>query len=358
MSVSVFLFFVLGLVALVVGADALVAGASRLAARVGISPLVVGLTVVAFGTSAPEFAVSLTGALQGQADLALGNVVGSNLFNVLLILGVTAVIAPLPVQRQLIRVDVPLMIGCSALCWLFALDGTVGRLDGVLLAAGLLVYTAVLIWQSRREHAKAEAPASPPARGLADRIPVQLLLIAAGLALLVVGSRWLVGGAIALAESFGVSELVISLTIVAAGTSLPELATSALAAARGQRDIAVGNIVGSNIFNLLSVLGLTAAIAPDGVAVAPQALEFDIPAMAAVALLCLPLFMTGQIVTRWEGALLVALYVAYTAYLLLAAWHHPWFPDYTWLMTRVAVPTTAVVVTALLVRDLRRRRAA
>lgn len=354
--------FVLGLVLLVFGADFLVAGASKVAGRLGISPLVIGLTVVAFGTSAPELAVSLTGAIAGNADLALGNVVGSNIFNVLFILGLTALIAPLTVQPQLIRLDVPLMLAVSGLCWLLAADGLVGRLDGILLAVGIVAYTTALIWPRRQAPAEPTAtePTAtepPPPPGLTDRLVVQLLQIAAGLAMLVLGSGWLVDGAITFAKALGVSELVISLTIVAAGTSLPEVATSVLAAIRGERDIAVGNIVGSNIFNILCVLGLSAAIAPQGVPVAPAALGFDIPVMTLVALLCLPIFITGKLIARWEGAVFLAYYIAYTVYLVLNARQHPALADYGWAMKWVVMPATAVLVAALLLRDLRRRRA-
>jgi cation:H+ antiporter len=351
--------FVLGLVLLIVGADLLVAGASRVAARLGISSLVIGLTVVAFGTSAPELAVSLTGALGGQADLALGNVVGSNIFNLLFILGATALVAPLPVQPQLIRFDVPLMIGASVLCWLLAWDGVVGRLDGIILAAGIVAYTTALILPTRRKRVEggdlSPQAEPPPAPGWRDKLPVQLLQILGGLVMLVAGSRWLVEGAIVAAKAFGVSELVISLTIVAAGTSLPEVATSILAAIRGERDIAVGNVVGSNIFNLLCVLGLTSAICPSGVAVAPQALALDIPIMTAVAVLCFPLFVTGKIVARWEGAVFLAYYVAYTTYLVLAAQASPLLPGFAWAMRTVVMPATAVIAVALLWRDVRRR---
>lgn len=364
MSALTLLFFVLGLVLLVVGADLLVKGASRIAARLGISSLVIGLTVVAFGTSAPELAVSVTGALNGQADLALGNVVGSNIFNVLFILGVAALVAPLIVQRQLVRLDVPIMIGVSALCWLLAWDGVIGRVDGVLLTIGIVVYTTLLIRMARRQGVAAAAATTvdvetPPApAGLQDNLLVQLLMIGGGLTMLVFGSRWLVDGAVAVAQSLGVSELVISLTIVAAGTSLPELATSVLAAFRGERDIAVGNVVGSNIFNILCVLGLASAIAPGGVAVAPAALSFDIPVMTAVALACLPLFITGGVVSRWEGAVFVLYYVAYTVYLILSAGHHDGLASYGLAMQWVVLPLTALTVLVLLLRDVRRRRRA
>ncbi len=356
MSALTLVFFVLGLALLVVGADLLVAGASRIAGRLGISSLVIGLTVVAFGTSAPELAVSVTGAMNGSADLALGNVVGSNIFNVLFILGLAAMVAPLIVQRQLVRVDVPLMIAVSVAAWLMSLDGVIGRLDGVILATGIVVYTTLLIRMARRQGLAAAAETTQaPAPGLRDRLLVQLAMILGGLGMLVLGSQWLVAGAIALAQSLGLSELIISLTIVAAGTSLPELATSVLAAYRGERDIAVGNVVGSNIFNILCVLGLSAVIVPQGVAVAPAALAFDIPVMTAVAVACLPLFITGGVVSRWEGGLFLAYYVAYTAYLVLAAWQHPALPLYGWAMRWVVMPFTAFLVTILLIRDVRRR---
>ncbi len=365
MSATVLIFFCIGLVLLIVGADLLVAGASRIAGRLGISPLVIGLTIVAFGTSAPELAVSTTGALAGQADLAVGNVVGSNIFNVLFILGLAALVAPLTVQTQLVRIDVPIMIAVCGLCWLFALDGEISRIDGSILAAGIITYTVVLIVMSRRQSAELAAavavveaaqPAEAPTRSLLERIPVQIAMIGAGLAALIFGSRWLVDGAVAFAHSLGISELVISLTIVAAGTSLPELATSVLAAFRGQRDIAVGNVVGSNIFNILCVLGFSAVIAPKGIAVAPAALSFDIPVMTAVALACLPLFITGGVVSRWEGAVFVLYYIAYTVYLVLSAQAHDGLAGYGMAMKWVVLPLTALTVLVVLVRDLRGRK--
>ncbi len=365
MSATVLIFFCIGLVLLIVGADLLVAGASRIAGRLGISPLVIGLTIVAFGTSAPELAVSTTGALTGQADLALGNVVGSSIFNVLFILGMAALVAPLTVQGQLVRIDVPIMIAASGLCWLFALDGEISRIDGTILAAGILTYTVLLILMSRRQAAEVAAAAAlvdaarqpnESRRSLVERIPVQVAMIGGGLAMLVFGSRWLVEGAVAVAHSLGISELVISLTIVAAGTSLPELATSVLAAFRGQRDIAVGNVVGSNIFNILCVLGFSAVIAPKGIAVAPAALSFDIPVMTAVAVACLPLFITGGGVSRWEGAVFVLYYIAYTVYLVLSAQAHDALANYGLAMKWVVLPLTALTVLVVLTRELRGRR--
>jgi cation:H+ antiporter len=340
------LLLAVGLVLLTAGAESLVRGASRGAARLGIPPLIVGLTVVAFGTSAPEFAVSIQSAWSGQADIALGNVVGSNIFNVLFILGLSALVVPLAIASQLIRVDVPLMIGASVLVLLFALDGDIGRVDGAILFAGLLLYTGFQIRQGRRERQSAADRGGPPAgRWWAD-----LAFVVGGLVLLVAGSRLLVTSAMAIAQALGVSELVIGLTIVAAGTSLPEVATSVIASLRGQRDIAAGNVVGSNVFNLLGVLGLAAVVAPAGIGVAPQALQLDIPVMIAVAVACLPIFVTGREIARWEGGLFLAYYIAYTSFLVMAATRHAALGAYSDAMLWFVLPLTAVTLAALLVR--------
>jgi cation:H+ antiporter len=318
-----YILLVIGLVLLVIGAEALVRGASRLAATFGISPLVIGLTVVAFGTSAPEMAVSTVSCLAGQSNIALGNVIGSNIFNILLILGVSALVAPLVVSQQLIKLDVPLMIAVSALVYFFCIDGVISRPEGLLLFSGIFAYTAFLIRQSRREN---KAVQEEYAREYGKKEPLSLkvllkdtALILAGLGLLVLGSKWLVDGAVAIAQKLGVSELVIGLTIVAAGTSLPELATSVVASIRGERDIAVGNVVGSNLFNLLAVLGVAGVVSPSGIAVSPQVLHFDLPVMVAVAIACLPIFFTGSRISRREGALFLGGYIAYTAYLIFTA---------------------------------------
>ena len=287
MTLMTYVYLIAGLVLLVAGAEVLVRGAAKLAAQFGIPPLVIGLTVVAFGTSAPETAVSVQSALNGSGDLAIGNVVGSNIANVLLILGVTALVAPLVVSRQLIRLDVPIMIGASLVTFGLAWDGELSRFDGTLLFAGVLAYTGFLIYSARKDKGGDDDEFAKEF-GL-DEAPkpyawaINLGLIIAGLVLLVVGSNFLVEGAVQLARALGLSELVIGLTVIAIGTSLPELATSIIAAFKGERDIAVGNIVGSNIFNLLLVLGGTAVLAPAGIAVAPAAISFDLPVMTAVA---------------------------------------------------------------------------
>jgi cation:H+ antiporter len=356
MTLGMIGWFVAGLVLLVVGAESLVRGASRLAAAVGLSPLVIGLTVVAFGTSAPEMAVSVGGALSGQGDLAVGNVVGSNIFNVLFILGAAAAIAPLVVSMQLLRFDVPVMIGVSVATLLVAADGVVGRIEGVLLVVGLAVYTALLIRLSRRERAAIQdefAAEYASAAQSAGQLVLQVALVAGGLGLLVLGAGWLVSAAVQMATAFGLSELVIGLTIVAAGTSLPEVATSLIATVRGERDIAVGNVVGSNIFNLLGVLGLSAAVAPDGLRVTPAALGFDVPVMIAVAVACLPIFFTGRLIARWEGWLFLAYYVAYTAYLIMAVAQHDALPLFSSAMVAFVMPLTAVTLLVLTVRAVR-----
>lgn len=350
-----------GLVALVAGAEMLVRGASRIAHSLGVSPLVIGLTVVAFGTSAPEVAVSVQSAQSGQVDIALGNVIGSNIFNVLFILGVSALVAPLVVNAQLIRQEVPVMVGASLLLWALAADGGVSRGDGALLTALLLAYTAFLVVQSRRaargvrqEYRDEFAPAG----GWDRHWGVQVMLVLVGLGLLVLGAGWLVTAAVAFARAFGVSELVIGLTVVAAGTSLPEAATSAMATVRGERDIAVGNVVGSNTFNIFGVLGFSSLVAPTDLVVAPAALAFDLPVMTAVAVACLPVFVTGRRIARWEGAVFLFYYAAYTTYLILAAQHHDALPAFSNAMLGFVVPLTVLTGGIAVWRDWHRPRSA
>jgi cation:H+ antiporter len=352
-----------GLVLLVIGGELLVRGASKLAVSLGISPLVVGLTVVAFGTSSPELAVSVQAAMSGQVDIALGNVVGSNIFNVLFILGISALIVPLVVSAQIVRQEVPIMIGASLLLGAFALNGSIARWEAGVLFALLLVYTAFLIIQSRRESQAIQTEYAGEAhigaqRHWDDRLPVQLLLIVAGLVLLVFGSRWLVAAAVSIAQSFGVSELVIGLTIVAAGTSLPEVAASVTAAIRGQRDIAVGNVIGSNTFNILGVLGLSGLIAPLPLAVPQSLLEFDMLVMLAVAFACLPVFFTGATIARWEGAVFLGYYVAYVAFLVLTAQQHEARATFALAMQTVVLPLTVLTLLVVSVRAWRARHAA
>lgn len=351
--------FVLGGVLLVGGAELLVRGASRLALAAGISPLVVGLTVVAFGTSAPELAVTVGSAVTGQADVALGNVVGSNIFNILFILGLAALIRPLVVAQQLVRLDVPLLIAVSVVVLGMGVDGRIGRIDGAVLTVGIAAYTVFLIRLSRREAPAVvaeydEALGATPDTAPAARPLIDVLLLLAGLALLVLGSRWLVDAAVETATRLGVSELVIGLTIVAAGTSLPEVATSVLAAARGQRDIAVGNAVGSCLFNLLAVLGIGSLVAPDGIGVPDGALTFDLPIMIAVAIAALPVMFTGYTISRVEGAVFLGYYGAYASYLVLVATDHGGAAQLGVAMVGFVIPLTVLTLVIGVVRHRRR----
>lgn len=346
--------FGLGIGALIAGAEALVRGSAGVANRFGIRPLVIGLTVVAAGTSSPEATVSILAALGGKGDLTLGNVVGSNILNVLLILGVSALIAPLVVARQLVILDVPVMIGVSLLAWGLAADGRLSRLDGALLLMGGAAYTAFLLSLAQRERPGTVPGAEPaPPR---DPLPLQVVFVVAGLGMLVLGSHWLVTSASAFARVFGLPELVVGLTIVAAGTSLPELASSVVAALRGQRDIAVGNVVGSNLFNLLVVLGASALASPQGLAVSRAARHLDLPVMVAVAVACLPIFFTGHRIDRWEGALFVAYYAAYTVFLLLEATSREAAQPFGSFVVFFVVPLTAVTLAVLALRARRQSR--
>jgi len=317
------LFFITGLIILILGADLLVRGASRLAAAFGVSPLAIGLTIVAIGTASPEIAVSLQAAVNGQGDLTLGNVVGSNIFNILFILGITAIIAPIVITEQLIRKDAPIMLGVSLLAFAFAFDGNLGTVDGAVLLLGLVVYTVFALRQSRTESGDvqneyAQEFAKKEPRTVRNTI-TNLVFILIGLGLLVVGSDLLVDSAVKIAGALGVNELVIGLTVVAVGTSLPEVATSVIAALKKESDIAVGNAVGSNIFNLLGVLGIGALVSPAGIPVAQRVLQFDLPVVVFVALVTLPIFYIDNRISRLEGGLLLSYYVVYMIYIVLRA---------------------------------------
>ncbi|MDD3651393.1 calcium/sodium antiporter [Immundisolibacter sp.] len=344
-----------GLALLIGGAELLIRGAARLAVSAGLTPLVVGLTVVAFGTGAPELAVGLSSGLGQAPAVGIGNVVGSNIANVLLVLGLSALVAPLRVARRLIRLDVPVMLAASVLVWVLAGDGCIGRLEGGALVLAAAGYTAFVLRLARREAAMSRAAAELP--GLPAR-PVwwrDLALVLGGLVLLVLGAQALVTAAVQLAVGFGVSELVVGLTVVAVGTSLPELATSVVAAARGHGQMAVGNVVGSNIFNLLVVLGASAVVA-GGLPVSAAARRFDLPVLTAVAFACLPVFFAGHRIARWEGGLFFVYYLAYVGYLLLDGTGHRAAPVFGWAMMSFVLPLTAVTLAVLTVRAWRRQR--
>jgi cation:H+ antiporter len=321
-----------------------------MAAALGIPPLVVGLTIVAFGTSAPELAVSLHAALEDSADLALGNVLGSNIFNVLFILGLSALVAPLDVPKQLVRLDIPVMIGVAVLAFVWSLDGRLERTEGGLLVLLLIVYVVWLVRVGRVDSSAA------PSGAVTGRNGRDVLLLVSGLLLLTVGARLLVDSAVAIATGLGVGAAVIGVTIVAAGTSLPEIATSVLAARRGHREIALGNIVGSNTFNILSVLGLSALVAPTGVAVTGDLLKTGFPVMLAVNIALLPVCASRSSIARWEGVVFLAGYVGFTTYTVAAAIEHPALP----LLDRIALwgvlPGALVgLIVDIAIRRLRRR---
>jgi cation:H+ antiporter len=298
-----------GLVLLACGGDSLVRGSASLALRMGVSALVVGLTVVAFGTSAPELLVSIKASLQERGDIAAGNVVGSNIVNIAAILGLAALVRPLRVKLQLLLADAPIMIGGSLLLAWMMWDGRIDRWEGLVLAAGIVVYTSANIAVSRRHHSpEVDAEFGGAVPGLSKSLWLDLLFIGLGLGLLVWGSRVLVDHAVILATGMGVSEAVIGLTIVAVGTSMPELATSVVAALKKEADIAIGNAIGSNIFNIFAVVGIAGSVHPFTCAgITP----LDLGAMLVIAILLLPLLATGRTLARWEGGLLFACYVVY-----------------------------------------------
>ena len=348
-----------GLALLVAGGEAVVRGASVLAAGIRIPPVVIGLTVVAFGTSTPELAVALGAAMRGEPDFVVGNVIGSNIYNVLLVLGLSALIVPLVVHRRIVRWDVPVMIGASAAFFLLSLDGVLSRLDALLLVAGLVAYLAFAVLEARRERADDtdvdDFVREYHERGLSrNALLLNLGFLLGGIGLLVIGADLLVSGAVDIAETLGFDRLVIGLTVVALGTSAPELATSVVAAFRGERDIAVGNIVGSNILNILAVTGLTGLVAPGGVGVAAAAISFDLPVMTAVAVACLPIFFTGHVIRRSEGVIFVGYAVAYTAYLVLDAVGHAALQPYSLVMLVFVIPLTVLTVAIVTWRHARR----
>lgn len=368
MDVLTIVLLVVGLAVLVGGGELLVRGASGLAAALGLSPLIVGLTVVSFATSAPELAVSLRATLGGNPGLAVGNVVGSNIANVLLVLGLSAVVLPLVVRTQLVRTDVPVMIGLSVLTLLLALDGRISRLDGALLVLLLVVYVTMSVVVSRRqeregrERVAREREAADrsgedrPTTRTRARTALDAALVAVGVGLLVLGATLLVDSATTIGSALGVSDLVIGLTVVAVGTSLPELATSIIAAVRGQRDMAVGNVVGSNIFNIGAVLGLSGAISPVGIELSPGAIALDLPVMILVAVALLPVAVTGAAVARWEGLLFVTYYAVYVTYLVLDSTGHDALETFNGVVAGFLLPLTGIVLVILVSTELDRRR--
>jgi cation:H+ antiporter len=348
-----------GLALLVGGAQGLVRGASKLALALGISPLVVGLTIVAFGTSAPELAVSVQSSLSGKSSIVLGNVLGSNIYNVLFILGACATITPLAVAPQLIRLDVPIMIVCAGALPLLSLDGTLGRADGVVFLVGIAAYAVFTVLQARRERPAVSADYAGQLQEAVSpdrRFWLHGLCIVGGLALLGVGSDLLVKGAVAIAQALRISEAVIGMTVVTIGTTAPELSACLVAALRGERDIAVGNIVGSNIFNVLAVLGVGAVVAPEGIAVDDRMLHFAMPVMGAVCFSCLPVFFAGRAIRRWEGMLFLFYFVLYLTYLVLEELKDRHLMTLQNAILWFVAPLTVITLAVSVIHQVRTRR--
>jgi cation:H+ antiporter len=339
---------------MIIGAELSVRAAVVLAALLKTRPLFLGLTVVALGSSAPQMAVGLQAALTDSTDIAVGSVIGSNIFNILVTLGLSALIIPLRVARQMVRVDLPLMIGATALVAALAWNGVLSGLDGVILLIAMAVYLAVVIRQFAHGARHFQVTDAVPKRKVWP-ILGRLTLMACGLALLILGSHLLVGAAVVVAQDLGLSERVIGLTVIAVATSLPALMTSLVAALRGERDIAVGNIIGSNLFNLLGVLGITSLIASGPLSISPNALDFDLPVMLGVAVLCLPLFYSGYRITRVEGLLLLGLYAVYGLHIVSFTTGMPLAGRLERLMIHYALPVLGVCVLIGTVRTWRRQ---
>ena len=303
-----FAFIAFALALLFIGAEGLVRGSSSLALRAGLSRLMVGLTIVTFGTSSPELVVSVKATLSQQGDIAVGNVVGSNIFNIAVILGITALLCPIPVHRQIIRIDAPIALALTGLLIVLLLNDSLGRLEGLLLFTGIVAYTVMNVLVARREAGAGGNGNDTSAPDVSRHWSIDTLFILGGLGILILGSRLLVDHSVLLARGFGISEAVIGLTIVAAGTSMPELATSVVAAARKQPDIAIGNVVGSNVFNILGILGVASIVSPLH---APGISWMDYAVMMTFTILLLPLLYTGRILHRLEGLALLALYGGY-----------------------------------------------
>ncbi|MCL4147535.1 UNVERIFIED_CONTAM: hypothetical protein GTU68_016392 [Idotea baltica] len=331
---------------LVGGAEIMVRGAAEIANRFGIPPLIIGLTVVAFGTSAPEMAVAIKSAFAGQADIALGNVVGSNILNILLILGLASMITPLIVGSRIVQIDVPILVVISVALFAFSFDGQISFLDGAILFAGSIIYTVYAIFSAHKTDAGAPQ----------DRHPgLSFLLVIVGLAMLVFGADLLVTSAVSIARWLGVSELLIGLTVISIGTSLPEIATTVVAALRGLRDMAVGNVVGSCLFNIMAVTGAAAVFSPTGLAVVPALIRFDMPVMLAATIACLPIFATGHLIARWEGFLFFLFYLAYTTYLITASHAQESVELMHKAMLSFVIPLTFLTLCLLWLREIRKK---
>jgi cation:H+ antiporter len=340
-------FIIAGLILLVLGGECLVRGSVQLAQRLKLSTLLIGLTIVTIGTGAPELAITSYAAWMGNSNIALGNIVGSNIANVLLVLGITAIVRPMVIKRKLVLIDVPIMIIASFLIYLACLGGAIFRWEGALLCLAMGGYLVFCFWIERRQSVSTNY-----IKPTSKNITFDFLLIIFALGFLVIGSRVLIHGAVSLARIWGISELIIALTIISIGTSLPELFTSVIAVLRNQKDLAVGNVVGSNIFNLLGILGITALLSPHGIIVAPSAMSFDIPLMVAVTFACLPLFLIEHLISRWQGYLFCFYYVLYLSYLFVKSKHHDLLQPFNSIVLYFCLPITVITVGVIAFRKL------
>jgi cation:H+ antiporter len=325
MSFPPILIFLAGLVIIIIGAELVLRGASRFAALIGLKPIIIGLTIVSIGTSMPELAVGITAVSEGRSALAVGNIAGTNIVNILLILGLSAAIRRLPLELMSIKLDVPVMIASAVVLMIMAWNGELSRLEGYILFAGAIVYTVALIRLSKRESSEIRTEyeeeygkdvlfKKKPGASLAV---LNIAILIVGIGLTILGAEWLVAGAVVIAETFGVSDAVIGLTIIAIGTSAPELVTTIVATIKDDREVAIGNLIGSSICNILVILGITCIVAPNGVDVSNEILWFDLPLAAGVAIVCYPVFRSDKMVSRTEGIVFVSLYVVYLTTLLI-----------------------------------------
>ena len=350
--------FVGGAILLIYGANLLIKGASNLARLFGISSLVIGLTVVAFGTSAPELAVTINASASAKPDIAIGNIIGSNIFNILFILGISALISPLFVSRQLIKSELPVMIFASIVLFMLSLNLSLDWFEGGILLSFGIIYTVYMIWKSRRDEAANLKSDDEKIEGKPQKksVPMSVALVVFGLALLVLGSNLFVDAAVSFARMFGISELIIGLTIVSIGTSLPEVATSIMASIKGEKDMAVGNVVGSNFFNIVYILGITALINPSGLTIQSSLLYFDIPLLLFVSFVCLPLFFTGQEISRWEGALLFFFYILYVVYLIMQSTNYSGITYFNTTVLYFIFPLSLIIIFATLRNALKKHQ--
>jgi cation:H+ antiporter len=323
--------FLAGLIIIIVGAELLLRGASRIAILLKVKPIIIGLTVVSIGTSMPELAVGITAATEGKGTLAVGNIAGTNIFNILFILGLSALIRPLPLHLLSIKLDVPVMIATALVLIGMAWDGILNQAEGLALIFAAIIYTISLIQLSNRESAAMRHEFSEEYGAESAKLPAGIiiprsklyiclwnsLLLILGIFLTVMGAELMVSGATGIAQSYGISDAVIGLTIVAIGTSAPELASTMLATLKNDRDVAIGNLIGSGIYNVLVILGITCTVAPNGINVSDEILWIDLPLAAMVAIVCLPVFKSDRLVSRREGLFFVVAYIVYFSSLLL-----------------------------------------